>query len=693
MVGWQPRKTCSAAATLLLILFVIVPLIFDGCSKKHGTIIGNTPPGIELTHGPIENSWEAYTVEFFWTGWDDDGVVDYFLWAIDDTSSARAWTRTYLNRGIFPFPSTTALSSDTTVFTSYHTFFVRAVDDDGAMSEPATLSFNSTTFAPYSEIEMPEEARNPWGQAVSVGSAVRISWSGTDPDGITACPVGYMYRVVQVPVDFALRPPLMKAAVADSSTVATYPWRYLPGDSTAMNLRGLVSHGDVEPKLYVFCVKAIDEAGAIEPFYRFGDNVIVIQAHPRRDGPGVTIGIEEIAEFSVPAAWGKRVPPPSHGGASIEVPVGATVKFYWRGDTGGLVGRVAGYRFALDIDNINDDAQWSPWSLNRTSVEYTFGKPGAGQHHFYFQAKDDGGGVSFVIFDFTVVAFDFDKTVLFVDDLVNTFEYGMQVTTEPSDELHDACWRQFFASAGLVEGTDDGYTMWDAWNYEEPEKRQCYIPPLEVLNRYKAVVWLTSTRWAAYTAYNRAVANPWIANVIGSYVAGGGRLWLLGRGTIRYSFPHGWSMDRDYVRLNSLVSDNFAYRFLHIRDTIVRWSRGADSNWTGLFAARSASGRYPHLSLDIMPGGRFWEAHGRFRALGNVEAIASPMRATGVDTMYYYYAHNGRNNMNYGRPCGTRWRHPEQRGEAIWFGFPLYYFEPQQSEELVRVMMKDLLRP
>jgi len=683
----------SKVSTLVLAFLVISSWLLPGCSERKGMPIPNKPPGAELTHGPLEGSWESYTVEFHWRGWDSDGVVDHFLWAIDDTASERAWKLTYLTHGVFRFRSDAKVEADTSVFSGYHTFYLRTVDDDGALSEPSHLSFNSTTFAPYSELEVPDQARNVWGQPVPVGSALKVAWTGTDPDGLVPSPVGYHWRLVQVPTSYALRPSLMKKAVADSSTISTYPWHYIPGDSTIIRLKGLVSNKDVETKLYVFCVKAVDEVGAIEPYYDFGRNVFAFQALPGRAGPNLTVGIEEIAEFQMAPSWGRHLPPPGYGGRVVEVPVGPVMRFYWRGDAEGLAGEVTGYRYALDLDNIDDDNQWSPWSQDRTSVEYAFDQNQAGQHQLYIQAKDNGGGVTFAILDFEVVKFAFDKAVLFVDDYVNPTRYGSSAGIPPPDEVHDAFWRDLLAAAGLVEGTDDGYTMWEGWNYDQPEKRESYVPSLQEITRYRAVIWLTSTYWAQYTAYSKAAAQIAVANVIGSHITGGGRLWLLGRGTIRYSFPKGWMFWKDCVELDETAKDNFAYRFLHLKGTTVCWARGIDTNRFGLHMARSASYPLPDLYLDTLPGGRFAYAAGRFQGLGNVESITEPMQVPNVDTLYYYESMDSLGNPPAGMPCATRWRDPSQKAEAVWFGFPLYFFEKQQAEEVAKIMLRELLAP
>jgi len=679
------RSSFAVAALLLAGIAVVMA----GCEKKEGALIPNRRPGIELTNGPIENSYESYSVEFYWRGWDEDGIVDHFLWAIDDTSSERAWSQTFLNKGTFPFPATVKGVPDSSKFSAFHTFFVRAVDNLGAESEIARLSFNSTTVAPYTEITSPEEALNAIGQPIHVGSAIYVQWEGHDPDGATGDPVGYYFRLVQANVEDAIHPDRLLKAVADSSTIETFPWLYVPGDSTSVNLTGLISRGDTRQKLYVFCVRSVDEAGAVEPYYIFGKNVIVIQAAPGQIGPYFTFGIEGIAEFQILGQWGKHVPPPKVDIQRVEVPIGSELKFYWSGTAEHYGGLVTGYRYALDIENIDDPLQWSPWAVDRISVEHTFKDVDEGAHSFYLQCKDNGGGVSFGILDFWVVKFDFDKALFFVDDMVNNKQFGNERTVLPSDEQQDAFWRDLLSSAGLIEGVDDGYTMFEGWNYVRPEKRESFVPLLEEISRYRAVVWLTSPFWGTYTAYHKVVALSDFSNILASYLTGGGRLWLLGQGSIRYSFPdpptYPFSMD-------ARVAGNFMYDYGHIRNTKIRTAQG-NVDRRGLVVAKSAEYPFPDLALDVLPGGRFEFAQNSFRGISNVEACSDPMVVSNVDTLYIYVAVDSLSTQAAGKPCAVRWDDPNVESSMTWFGFPLYWFQKEKAEEVAKIVIRRMLSP
>jgi hypothetical protein len=94
-----------------------------------------------------------------------------------------------------------------------------------------------------------------------------------------------------------------------------------------------------------------------------------------------------------------------------------------------------------------------------------------------------------------------------------------------------------------------------------------------------------------------------------------------------------------------------------------------------------------------MPGGRLEHEFFRFQGLANVEAIIEPFERPDIDTLYYYYPNDSLQTYVYGKPCATRWQDPAQHSEAIWFAFPLWYFEQKKSEEVVKVILRDMLRP
>src|SRR5262249_46482160 len=90
-----------------------------------------------------------------------------------------------------PFPATPVTSKD------YHEFTIKAVDNEGAFSEPVSVSFSSRTVAPVTQITSPTT-----GALVTrtTPPSVRIEWRGTDPDregeGVAGPPRLYKFKLV-----------------------------------------------------------------------------------------------------------------------------------------------------------------------------------------------------------------------------------------------------------------------------------------------------------------------------------------------------------------------------------------------------------------------------------------------------------------------------------------------------------------
>ncbi|HEX5132043.1 MAG TPA: hypothetical protein VFX92_06110, partial [Candidatus Krumholzibacteria bacterium] len=144
-------------------------------SEPGGEAFSNQAPQVWLAAAPPEGSVSKYTVKLYWGGWDPDGEVKYYEYLITDNSTgvfdpadlaSGTWYPVVANDSTFVFsadslvnPGTTSLKSD---FVRSHTFFIRAVDEEGAKSENAYRSFTALTISPEVTIEVPRRnAFNP----------------------------------------------------------------------------------------------------------------------------------------------------------------------------------------------------------------------------------------------------------------------------------------------------------------------------------------------------------------------------------------------------------------------------------------------------------------------------------------------------------------------------------------------------
>src|ERR1041385_4169588 len=87
-----------------------------------------------------------YSYELRWAGYDIDGHIDHFRYAIDppDTPGAdTAWVKTTENRKSFLFHSDSLSTGADQTAEGFHTIVLEAIDDRGAFSAPVSRSFTS----------------------------------------------------------------------------------------------------------------------------------------------------------------------------------------------------------------------------------------------------------------------------------------------------------------------------------------------------------------------------------------------------------------------------------------------------------------------------------------------------------------------------------------------------------------------
>src|SRR5215831_8818520 len=131
----------------------------NSCSTKvSGTLIPDQPPSVELTNAPVSADtlnpyFYAYRVN--WSGNDPDGRVDHYEYAIDppsmvirDTSKCNhgdtCWITTTKNEEILFFRAThpdPIKGNNPPTASDFHTFVIRAVDNQGMRSPYKTRSF------------------------------------------------------------------------------------------------------------------------------------------------------------------------------------------------------------------------------------------------------------------------------------------------------------------------------------------------------------------------------------------------------------------------------------------------------------------------------------------------------------------------------------------------------------------------
>lgn len=162
---------------------VAIALFFfaAGCSTNtdlDGVRLPNSRPDTRITGQPPTLLEASFAVDLYWTGSDPDGLVVGYEWKISnngtDGISPRDTLTTDPLTGAVLHPWRFTAASDTTFMVladqdsfardehseprsfRTHSFFIRAVDNNGAVDPtPAYISFTSTTIVPTCRVVYP----------------------------------------------------------------------------------------------------------------------------------------------------------------------------------------------------------------------------------------------------------------------------------------------------------------------------------------------------------------------------------------------------------------------------------------------------------------------------------------------------------------------------------------------------------
>ncbi len=232
--------------------------------------VPNQPPTVLFNPVPDPNLVRFYQVPVVWKGQDDVAIAAYFV-AVDDTSSwtqlaASVTSRTFVLSCPDPSPYDPPLNATAPFDTSLgaHTVYLKAQDGAGLQSATVSAPVKVSTRTPYTTITDPVAAD---GAVTALPGPFPVVWTGRDPDRPVAppqSPAGYDYKTFTV-TDFSQVPDARAAVLADGSAwVAVTPGV------------GQVTLTLVPGRRYVLALRARDEAGAIEPYFDYGRNVLKI---------------------------------------------------------------------------------------------------------------------------------------------------------------------------------------------------------------------------------------------------------------------------------------------------------------------------------------------------------------------------------------------------------------------------------
>src|SRR5262245_11059445 len=77
---------------ILAVLSALASVAFWACSEDNpGVRVANRHPIVIIKGGPLQGSTASYNALISWHGWDEDGVVTHYEYAIDPPSAFSQW--------------------------------------------------------------------------------------------------------------------------------------------------------------------------------------------------------------------------------------------------------------------------------------------------------------------------------------------------------------------------------------------------------------------------------------------------------------------------------------------------------------------------------------------------------------------------------------------------------------------------
>ncbi len=555
----------TAALALLAGGVCALALSMAGCSRRRIVlpIVPNQPPEVVLTQAPAVSDrpyFYAYTI--FWTGYDPDGRVDHYLYAIDPPTEANAetsWVSLTGNRQTFLFRSDDSESLGTrTNPGGFHVFVMKAVDDRGAMSPPVSRAFLSYTVAPTVTFIQPKTL-HPLLRPL-LPPTTTITWTGDDPDGqVSRKPVKFKYKLFpEDGLDFTFLELLLRPDSLRRYYAPTFPgWDSVSGDTVSVTLMHMIPD-----KRYVFVAVALDEAGAYTSIFTLDGNMLFFYVgYSSGAGPRMTVW-SDFFNYTYQSG-GYNTDPSAY--VRVEVPYQQKIRFSWSA-TPYQGTELRGFRWALDIARLDDEtprsgqddvAHWSTWGVNNTQASVGPFTGGAADslelHRFCIEARDNNDFRSLAVIEFRVVRPRFLHDLLFVDDTRFVPDYSLRQRPDsvlaPSGPWPSAAeldtflfarggvrWRYYIPSTQQsTPGIFSGYEF----DTLDTRGLRGGTVPLSTLVNYRHVVWYAGLAQMFTGAPGdlrlpmpalRFMSAPGRGDVLAIYSGMGGKLWLMGGG-------------------------------------------------------------------------------------------------------------------------------------------------------------------
>ncbi len=531
----------NRASTYALLLLAGTMVACGGDDSLIGERVPNSPPNTEVTATPPERAQTSFSVEFFWKGSDEDGEVTGFEWRMSDNGEdgvvdigdtmGLPWTFTAATDSVF-FVSADIDSFGIDVddpnqnpatfrFWQTHTFFIRAVDDRGAVDpQPATVSFTATTIAPRVTISLPEPVATITCE--DAPQVLTFGWDGVDPDVEGNLPVEVRYILKPIPGATCLtRLQYEQMSPLTANDPLWEDWIAYDAPEDA----GVRITLDRQPvgNIYLFAVQVRDVAGAVTPTFQWGQNVRHIKIS---SGLFPVLTVEEQFLGTERFVSTNRV-------VAREVVSGQPISFSWGGSAEDYAGVVDAYRYGWNVVDPSDpnDPGWAvAWGNGpnwRQAATRTFSQ---GSPSFVVQCRDNSGTVSRGFYQFQVIQIADranQRELLLVDD------WALD-NTGPSGAL-EAAWDREFDK--ILGGQIVGFQDSDILDVQDETARLRFA----LANEYKGIVWFQSPSTGSFFHSRLAPSSRLVPrfNWLEVYQAQVGNLFMMGPGAAWNSIERG----------------------------------------------------------------------------------------------------------------------------------------------------------
>jgi hypothetical protein len=698
-----------------------------GCGRGmiHGLLPANQRPTVSITDAPrTTTGTSSYACEISWAGFDPDGRVSAFRYAIDPPTAAGAdthWVTTNDNRGVFSFRADSVVGA---VGHRFHTFVVESIDDRAAHSAPAWVSFDATTLAPTVVIT------NPSPNALltlAVPTALRVTWTGDDPDGAgSRLPAYYRWRLFS-----SSSTPSMDAIRADPDTLRALfaptftGWDSLAGSATNLALRDLTPG-----QSYLFVIVAFDAAGAWSPVFSLYANMLQVRSDVAGvSGPQPTLWNDT---FRYEFAFGGLVDDPAFW-PSLAFAAGLPIPIHWSAvvNNGTFV---QGARWALDLEAIDDETprsdeqadvhHWSRWSSAQALVLPAIVPPPGvrvGAHFFYLEIVDNVGLLTLVGIRMSIVRPSFSKPLLVIDDTAFRLDRNLATgcTESPLGTWPTAAELDTFLYAvGNVPwqcypaGTNSSPGVFAGYDFDTLGTH--YLPSTAVslgqMATYRNIIWMVdgpsavnndrtwNTNTLPMPLFRAMATSGALNNALLTWMQMGGRLWLMGGGAAYASLRDFDGPRPSNVFANStgeLVAGRFMYSFAHWQSeetTLYSFRAERSPRAVGGWAGAPDYSVLPPLlaekttATDPVPPGRaaglFYQSSYFAEYLSKPNVVLEPRAGMPADSLEstldtLYTTRSGASGS--GWPVMTLYHGPGNP-LLVFSGFPIWYF--QRSQEI-----------